>query len=60
MIPGPSVAQEVQMDDGSPTASRKIGAALSSVSRATAIPESEIKRWRRTFDANAKEIGGGK
>ncbi|KZS93297.1 mitochondrial inner membrane protein [Sistotremastrum niveocremeum HHB9708] len=60
MFPRPSVAQEVEMDDGSPTASRKIGAALSSVSRVTAVPESEIKRWRRTFDANAKDIGGGK
>ncbi|PPQ79404.1 hypothetical protein CVT25_002674 [Psilocybe cyanescens] len=34
--------------------------ALQSVRTAVAVPESEIKRWRRTFDTNAKVINGEK
>ncbi|KAF7975211.1 hypothetical protein HWV62_10290 [Athelia sp. TMB] len=35
--------------------------AISSVRNAVAAPEAEIKRWRRTFDANAKvEVNGEK
>lgn len=33
--------------------------ALSSVKSAMAVPESELKRWRRAFDANAKVSPGG-
>ncbi|KIM88836.1 hypothetical protein PILCRDRAFT_62049 [Piloderma croceum F 1598] len=33
--------------------------ALSSVRNAVAVPESELKRWRRTFDANAKVVVDG-
>ncbi|KAJ6621147.1 mitochondrial carrier domain-containing protein [Mycena sp. CBHHK59/15] len=31
--------------------------ALKSVRTAVAVPESELKRWRRTFDSNAKVVG---
>lgn len=34
--------------------------ALSSVRTAVSIPENELKRWRRTFDAHAKTINGEK
>lgn len=38
-----------------------IGTIRSAVSSAVAVPENEIKRWRRTFDANAKvEVNGEK
>ncbi|KII93679.1 hypothetical protein PLICRDRAFT_49701 [Plicaturopsis crispa FD-325 SS-3] len=38
-----------------------IGSIRSAVSSAVAVPENEIKRWRRTFDANAKvEVNGEK
>lgn len=32
--------------------------ALETVRTAVAIPESELKRWRRLFDANAKDVNG--
>jgi len=35
------------------------GSALKSVRDAVAIPENELKRWRRVFDANAKVVVGG-
>lgn len=35
-------------------------AALQSVRTAVAVPESELKRWRRTFDVNAKVVNGEK
>lgn len=36
-------------------------AALSSVRNAVAPPENELKRWKRTFEANAKvEVNGEK
>jgi len=34
--------------------------ALDTVRTAVAVPESELKRWRRIFDANAKDIKGEK
>ena len=34
--------------------------AINTVRNAVAIPENELKRWRRTFDANAKVINGEK
>ncbi|KAF9041839.1 mitochondrial carrier [Hymenopellis radicata] len=34
--------------------------ALQSIRTTVAVPESELKRWRRTFDANAKVINGEK
>jgi len=33
--------------------------ALSSVRNAVSAPENELKRWRRTFDANAKVVVDG-
>lgn len=34
--------------------------ALQTVRTAVAVPENELKRWRRTFDSNAKEVNGEK
>ncbi|PPQ63823.1 hypothetical protein CVT24_009773 [Panaeolus cyanescens] len=34
--------------------------ALQTVRTAVAVPETELKRWRRTFDTNAKEVNGEK
>ncbi|KAF8204027.1 mitochondrial inner membrane protein [Pholiota molesta] len=34
--------------------------ALQTVRTAVAVPENELKRWRRTFDANAKVVNGEK
>lgn len=35
-------------------------AAMKSVRTAVGVPESELKRWRRIFDANAKLVEGEK
>ena len=40
--------------DGGPTSR-----VVQTVKRAVRVPESEIKRWRRTFDANAKAAVNG-
>lgn len=46
--------------EGAPPASRT-AAALKSVKSAVAVPENELKRWRRTFDTNAQtEVEGTK
>ncbi|KAH9920237.1 mitochondrial inner membrane protein [Epithele typhae] len=37
----------------------RAASAFSSVKNAVAVPESELKRWRRTFDANAKTMADG-
>ncbi|KAJ7751204.1 mitochondrial carrier domain-containing protein [Mycena maculata] len=37
-----------------------ITSALKSVRTAVAVPETELKRWRRIFDANAKVVNGEK
>lgn len=34
--------------------------AIKTVRTAVAVPESELKRWRRTFESNAKVINGEK
>ena len=34
-------------------------AAISSVKSAIGVPESELKRWRRAFDANAQTVVDG-
>lgn len=39
-------------------ASSKATAALSTVKSTVAGPESEMRRWRRTFESNAKEVNG--
>ncbi|KZP28881.1 mitochondrial carrier [Athelia psychrophila] len=52
----------IHADSGDkPSKGSVASAALSSVRNAVAAPESELKRWRRTFDANAKvEVNGEK
>jgi solute carrier family 25 aspartate/glutamate transporter 12/13 len=42
------------------SASRLSPGALESVRSVVGIPESELKRWRRTFDTNAKTVDGEK
>lgn len=37
-----------------------LSSALKTVRTAVAVPESELKRWRRTFEANAKVVNGEK
>ena len=49
----PSVHSDSDTSSSSLTAS-----ALQSVRTAVAVPESELKRWRRTFDSNAKLVNG--
>ena len=34
--------------------------AIQTVRTAVPVPENELKRWRRIFDANAKEVHGEK
>ncbi|ESK92703.1 mitochondrial inner membrane protein [Moniliophthora roreri MCA 2997] len=45
--------------DSTSTASSVV-TALSTVRTAISVPESELKRWRRIFDANAKVVNGEK
>ena len=37
---------------------KTISAAVSAVKQTVASPETEYRRWRKTFDAFATEIGG--
>lgn len=49
----------VHCDEAPPNTRAK--AALSSLTQAVAAPETELKRWRKTFNANAKnEVNGEK
>jgi len=58
MTSSPSTLPVVHADsgnaDGSPTSR-----VVQTVKSAVRVPESEIKRWRRTFDANAKAVVNG-
>ncbi|THH08356.1 hypothetical protein EW145_g2768 [Phellinidium pouzarii] len=60
-FPLPRVLSPISCDDGlepSPaTMSRALGA-ISSFKKVIQTPESELKRWRRTFDMNAKVTVG--
>jgi solute carrier family 25 aspartate/glutamate transporter 12/13 len=59
MTPLPRVISTVHCDaDGA--SSSLTGSALKSVRSVVATPESELKRWRRVFEANAKVIDGEK
>ncbi|KAJ7170155.1 mitochondrial carrier domain-containing protein, partial [Mycena filopes] len=40
--------------------STSLTSAIKSVRTAVGVPESELKRWRRTFDTNAKVVNGEK
>ncbi|KAK7058544.1 mitochondrial aspartate-glutamate transporter agc1 [Paramarasmius palmivorus] len=44
----------------STSATGSVATALSSVRTAVSVPESELKRWRRIFEANAKVVNGEK
>jgi len=50
----PVVHADSENSDGSAAAR-----VVQSVKSAVAVPETEIKRWRRTFDANAKTVVDG-
>ena len=52
----PSIHCEAQDTSSS---SSLTGSAIKSVRNAVAIPENELKRWRRVFDANAKVVVNG-
>ncbi|KAJ8593256.1 mitochondrial carrier [Rhizopogon salebrosus TDB-379] len=59
MTPLPRVISTVYCDaDGA--SSSLTGSALKSVRSVVATPESELKRWRRVFEANAKVVDGEK
>ncbi|TDL28085.1 mitochondrial carrier [Rickenella mellea] len=55
MWPGPlpKIFKPVQCDDGSPPTSRAVSA-ITSLKKVVATPETELRRWKRTFDSNAK------
>lgn len=57
MLPVPNIFQKLycEAEQTSRTAS-----ALQTVRSAVSVPETELKRWRRTFDANAKAINNEK
>ncbi|KAG9222449.1 hypothetical protein CCMSSC00406_0002784 [Pleurotus cornucopiae] len=46
--------------DSDETTTSRTAAAIQSMRTAVAIPETELKRWRRIFDANAKTVNGEK
>ncbi|KAI0363620.1 mitochondrial carrier [Pilatotrama ljubarskyi] len=46
-------------DQAAPAPASRAASALNTVKSVMAIPESELKRWRRTFDANAQTIVDG-
>ena len=52
-----SVLPTVHADSGTSSPSLT-ASALQTVRTAVAVPENELKRWRRTFDSNAKLING--
>ena len=56
-MPPSSVSSTAHPDSDSSSTSLT-ASALQTVRTAVAVPESELKRWRRTFDTNAKLING--
>src|SRR5712691_3409249 len=58
MTSSPNTLPVVHADSGNPDASRT-ARVVQSVKSAVRVQESEIKRWRRTFDANAKAVVEG-
>ena len=44
--------------DSDTSSSSLAASALKTVRTAVGVPENELKRWRRTFDSNAKLING--
>jgi solute carrier family 25 (mitochondrial aspartate/glutamate transporter), member 12/13 len=53
--PPPDSLPVVHADSDGSAASRVV----KTVKSAVRVPESEMKRWRRTFDANAKSLVDG-
>lgn len=58
MFPWSNLLKTVQCDASEQPS--RAAAAMHTVRAAVAVPETEIKRWRRTFDANAKVVNGEK
>lgn len=58
MTSSPDTLPVVHADSGNPDSSRT-ARVVQSVKSAVRVQESEIKRWRRTFDANAKAVVEG-
>lgn len=46
--------------DASGSKSSPLSSAFKTVRTAVAVPENELKRWRRTFEVNAKVVNGDK
>ncbi|KAF9454175.1 mitochondrial carrier [Macrolepiota fuliginosa MF-IS2] len=59
MAPDSQILPTVHCDAPEPKNSA-LKSALKSVRTAVAVPESELKRWRRTFESNAKVVNGEK
>ena len=45
--------------DSEPAPPSRAASALKSMKSAVSVPESELKRWRRTFDTNAQTTVDG-
>lgn len=58
MSPGSRIFPTIHCDSEPQPSLTK--AALQTVRTVVAVPENELKRWRRTFDANSKVINGEK
>ncbi|KAH8099839.1 mitochondrial inner membrane protein [Cristinia sonorae] len=58
MFPSKFPSNTVHCDVDAPTASRA-ASAIKTVKSAMSVPENELKRWRRTFDANASTGADG-
>ncbi|KAL5535679.1 AGC1 [Sanghuangporus sanghuang] len=61
-FPLPRVFSPISCDNGTATAAIQTSATLEAIStlkHAIHAPESELRRWRRTFDAHAKVTVGG-
>ncbi len=59
MAPDSQSVPTAQRDAPEPKGSA-LSSAFKTVRTAVAVPESELKRWRRTFETNAKVINGDK
>jgi len=60
MVPWFHVLQTVHCDSDSPGRVSLTASALKSVRTALDVPERELRRWKRVFDANAKDFNGEK
>jgi len=58
MTPLPRVISTVHCDTDEPSSSLT-SSALKSVRSVVAVPENELKRWRRIFESNAKVVIDG-